>query len=200
MKQFNYLFEHPEEGRRYLTLEYTDIEDGEKCDAYLSPEIDTPLTERRWVASLEICIIEDPYKYFLSDVAELGYAPVFDKDIYTAALTRGKEIAAFLGQALTALPNTSFGGARLLTVYFFDANSGKRWDEEDAIVLSVSVREEDSTHYRFVIKGDGEDAKCCDFECAPDTAIKDIADILNGMTETLKKYGILPAGIDVLGD
>lgn len=200
MKQFNYLFEHPEEGRRYLTLEYTDVKDGEKCDAYLSPEIDTPLTERRWIASLESCVVDNPLDYFLTDVAELGYTPVFDKDIYTAALTRGKEIAAFMRTAITSLPNTSFGDARLLTVSFYDAESGLRWDDDDAIAIKITAREENDTHYRLVIEMGGDNAKYGVFECTPDNMVEEIADRLNEMTVELKEHGFLPAGINVLGD
>lgn len=177
MNDFNRLFEHPDEGRRYLTIEYTEDEQGERYDAYLSPEMNTPLTERRWILSVN-GIIDNPMEYVLPRIAELGYTPVFDRDIYTDALMRGKE-----------------------TVCFYDPGKGLRWDNEEAIVLKVTVREESENKYRIVLEIVGENGtRYCDFECAPDSMIEKIADDLCEMTTNLKKYGIVPASINVLGD
>ena len=200
MNQFSLLFEHPDEGRRYLTIEYTDEEQGEKYDAYLSPEMNTPLTERKWIASVN-SIIDNPVEYVLPRIAELGYTPVFDRDIYTVALMRGKETVSSLRTAMRALSDNTIGDVRLLTVCFYDPGKGLRWDDEDAIVLKVAVREESENKYRIVLEIVGENGtRYCDFECAPDCMIEKIADDLCEMTTNLKKYGIMPASLNVLGD
>ena len=70
-----------------------------------------------------------------------------------------------------------------------------------AIVLKVTVREESENKYRIVLEIVGENGtRYCDFECAPDCMIEKIADDLCEMTTNLKKYGIVPASINVLGD
>ena len=200
MNDFSLFFEHPDEGRRYLTLEYTDDESGERYDAYLSPEMNTPLTERRWILSVN-GIIDNPVEYVLPRIAELGYTPVFDRDIYTAALMRGKETVSSLRTAIKVMSDNTIGDVRLLTVCFYDSGKGLRWDNEEAIVLKVTVREESENKYRIVLEIVGENGtRYCDFECAPDCMIEQIAEDLCEMTTNLKKYGIVPASINVLGD
>lgn len=199
MTHFNYLFEHPNEGRRYLTIEYTEDEHGDKYDAYLSPEINTPLTERRWIASVN-GIIDNPVEYVLPSIAQLGYTPVFDRNIYTAALMRGKETVSSLRTAIKVMSDNTIGDARLLTVCFYDPGRGLRWDSEDAIVLKVTAREESEDKYRIVLEIGENDTRYCDFECTPDTMIEQIAEDLCEMTTNLKEYGIMPACINVLGD
>ena len=183
-----------------MTIEYTEGEHGERYDAYLSPEINTPLTERKWIASVN-GIIDNPVEYVLPSIAELGYTPVFDRDIYTDALMRGKETVSSLRTAMRALSDNTIGDARLLTVCFYDPGKGLRWDSEDAIVLKVTVREESENKYRIVLEIVGENGtRYCDFECAPDCMIEKIADDLCEMTTNLKKYRIMPASLNVLGD
>lgn len=183
-----------------MTIEYTDGEQGEKHDAYLSPEMNTPLTERRWILSVN-GIIDNPMEYVLPRIAELGYTPVFDRDIYTDALMRGKETVSSLRTAMRALSDNTIGDVRLLTVCFYEPGKGLRWDDEDAIVLKVTVREESENKYRIVLEIVGENGtRYCDFECAPDCMVEKIADDLCEMTTNLKKYGIMPASLNVLGD
>lgn len=183
-----------------MTIEYTDGEQGERYDAYLSPEMNTPLTERRWILSVN-GIIDNPMEYVLPRIAELGYTPVFDRDIYTVALMRGKETVSSLRTAIRVMSDNTIGDARLLTVCFYESGKGLRWDSEEAIVLKVAVREESENKYRIVLEIVGENGtRYCDFECAPDSMIETIADDLCEMTTNLKKYGIVPASINVLGD
>lgn len=183
-----------------MRLDYLNDDDcTAKC--YLCENLDTPVEEGEFISSItEAVDYESFIPYFYDDAAALGYTPVWNKDVFKNAAARGIGIAEMMDAAMSQLPGCGLGNARILTAYYYDGDGEKKWNEAEPVV-DVTVRRDDTEHYKISIHLAGDD-KCMSnvLTTTPDTAASDIAEVLDVLSEKHKEMGILPSYIDILGD